>query len=366
MKIPFASFSLMHSQLRDEINSAFLSVYDSNSFILGENVKFFEEEYSNFNKVKYTIGVSNGLDALSIALRVSGVNAGDEVLVPSNTFIASWLSISMIGAKPIPIEPNIDTYNINVNEIEKSITKKTAAIMPVHLYGQACEMDKILSIANKFNLKIIEDNAQAQGAMFSGCLTGSFGDINATSFYPGKNLGAIGDAGALTTNVELYSDKAKMLRNYGSEVKYQHDLVGFNMRMDELQAAILQVKLRYLEHWIKERKQIASWYDEQLVGIGDLILPKIAQNATSVYHLYVIRTKRRNELQAFLHSYNIGTLVHYPIPPHLQKAYTQFKDFYLPIAEELSKTSLSLPLWIGMTKEQVEYVANVIRKFWVS
>lgn len=365
MKIPFLNFEPLHSPIKAEILDAIESVYDSNWYILGKNVVDFENNYSYFNNVSHTIGVSNGLDALVLALKIAGVVAGDEVLVPSNTYIASWLAITALGAIPVPVEPNINTYNIDITKIEECINKKTKAIMPVHLYGQACEMDYINFLARKYNLKIIEDNAQAQGASYNGKLTGSFGDINATSFYPGKNLGALGDAGAITTNNQFFDQKARMLRNYGSEKKYFNKEIGFNMRLDELQAAILSVKLKYLVVWTNERQIIANWYNDQLEGIGDLILPKVASQASHVYHLYVIRSNKRNEISNFLNENGIGTLIHYPIPPHLQKAYSSlgYEKGSFPIAENISETCLSLPIWPGMKFSDVEFVSQKIKYF---
>ncbi len=365
MQIQFLNFEPMHKQIRQEMFSAFEDVYDSNWYILGKKLELFEKEYSQFNEVNHTIGVSNGLDALQLSLKIAGIKSGDEVIVPSNTYIATWLAVSFLGAKPVPVEPNIVTYNIDPSKIEAAITAKTKAIIPVHLYGQACEMDRIIEIARKHNLKVIEDNAQAQGAMFNGMLTGSFGDINATSFYPGKNLGALGDAGALTTKNDEYALRAKRLRNYGSQKKYYNEEIGYNMRLDELQAALLSVKLKYLRDWTMQRQQIAAWYDEYLKGLDNLILPRVAANATQVYHLYVVRTDRRDELQKYLSENGIGTLIHYPIPPHLQDAYKNlgFKKGDFPIAEELSETSLSLPIWPGMDREVVMKVSNEITNF---
>lgn len=366
MKIPFVSFSAVNAQIKAEITSAFESFFDSAWYILGEKVKQFEKEYAAFNNVSHTIGVSNGLDALHIALRTLQIGQGDEVIVPSNTYIATALAVSYVGATPVFVEPDILTYNIDTKKIEAAITARTKAIMPVHLYGQACEMEAIMEIAGKHNLYVIEDNAQAQGAMFNGKLTGGWGDVNGTSFYPGKNLGALGDAGAVTTNDEALAKRAAVLRNYGSEVKYKHDEIGFNMRLDECQAAFLSVKLKYLQEWIRQRQQIAASYSEALKGVGDLVLPIIADNATHVFHLYVIRTSKRDRLQKHLTENGIGTLIHYPIPPHLQKAYEHlgFKKGDFPIAEEMADTCLSLPLWPGMTETDVEMVAETIKIFY--
>jgi dTDP-4-amino-4,6-dideoxygalactose transaminase len=365
MKIPFLSFQGVHPQVRHKIMDEFESFFDSNSFILGERVNKFENEYAAFNQVNYCVGTSNGLDALHIALKALNIGKGDEVIVPSNTYIATVLAISFVGAIPVFVEPDINTYNLNPALIESVVTSKTKAIIPVHLYGQACEMKPIMDVAGKHNLFIIEDNAQSQGASFNGKLTGSFGDINGTSFYPGKNLGALGDAGAITTdNLEL-AETARALRNYGSKKKYYNEMVGHNMRLDECQAGFLSVKLPFLAEWTNKRQMIAASYDEELKGIGDLTLPTIAKGSTHVYHLYVVRTKHRNALQQHLSSNGIGTLIHYPIPPHLQKAYGSlgFKKGSFPIAEEIAETCLSLPLWVGMGKDDVSFIADSINKF---
>ncbi len=365
MKIPFLNFEPSHSPIKEEVLRSIEMVYDSNWFILGNKLIDFESDYSKFNNVKHTIGVSNGLDALVLSLKIAGINSGDEVIVPSNTYIASWLAITALGAIPIPVEPNIETYNLDTLKIEQSITNKTKAIMPVHLYGQACEMESIISLASKYNLKVIEDNAQAQGASFKGRLTGSFGDINATSFYPGKNLGALGDAGAVTTNNANFDKEARILRNYGSEKKYYNEVVGYNMRLDELQAAILSVKLNYLDEWTAQRQIIAQLYYQNLDGIGDLILPKVADNATHVYHLYVIRTDKRKEVSEYLNENGVGTLIHYPLPPHMQKAYSHlgYNKGSFPIAEKIADTCLSLPIWPGMEFSEVEFISNKLKKF---
>lgn len=363
--VPFLNFEAVHAPLKAEMSKAFEEVYEGYWYIMGKHLLQFEQSYATFNQVPYAIGVSNGLDALHLALKALEIGQGDEVIVPSNTYIATALAVSYVGATPVFVEPDRETYNIDPALIEAAITAKTKAIMPVHLYGQACEMDAIMDIAIKNGLKVIEDNAQAHGASFKGKLTGSFGHINGTSFYPGKNLGALGDAGAVTTNERAYFDKVMMLRNYGSQEKYKHEIIGYNMRLDEMQAAFLEVKLRYLNIWTSKRQEIASWYDEGLKDIADLVQPKTHSGATHVYHLYVIRIKKREELQAYLKNKEIGTLIHYPIPPHLQGAY-QYLNLpkgKFPIAEELADTSLSLPLWPGMKKEAVDYVCNEIKNF---
>lgn len=366
MKIPFLSFENMNQIIGKEIIRAFQEVFDSKWYILGEKVEEFQQAYAAFNRVDHCIGVSNGLDALFLSLKVLNIGPGDEVIVPSNTYIATVLAVSYVGATPVFVEPNKETYNIDPALIELAITSKTKAIMPVHLYGQCCEMTKIMAIAEKYGLMVVEDNAQSQGSSYQGKLAGSFGNVNGTSFYPGKNLGALGDAGAITTNDEQLARKLASLRNYGSQKKYHNEVIGFNMRMDELQAAILSVKLKYLAEWTSQRQQIAAWYDKALNGIGDLVLPSIADDSTHVYHLYVIRTNKRYELQAYLDKNGIGSLIHYPIPPHLQLAYQHlgFNKGDFPIAEEIADTCLSLPLWPGMTEENIMVIKREIENFY--
>ena len=363
--IQFLNFEPMHNQCGLDMQAAFQKVYDSNWFIQGRELEEFERSYSNLNSIKYSVGVSNGLDALILSLRVLGVGVGDEIIVPSNTYIATALAVSQVGARPIFVEPNLHTYNINPLLIEDAITPKTKAIMPVHLYGQACEMGIIVAIAKKHGLYIIEDNAQAHLSSFNGKFTGTFGQVNGTSFYPGKNLGALGDAGAITTDNEDLANRLRILRNYGSAKKYFNDEIGYNNRLDELQAAFLSVKLKYIEQWTNERREIASWYNELLSDVEGLILPKCHTLSDHVYHLYVVRTQQRSELQEKLLQNGVQTMIHYPVPPHLQKAYDYLghKEGDFPIAEEIANTCLSLPIWPGMKKSDVEYISNNIRSF---
>jgi dTDP-4-amino-4,6-dideoxygalactose transaminase len=363
--IPFLSFATVNKQIKTEITSVFEHVFDDAWYIMGRQLATFEQEYSAFNKVEHTIGISNGLDALHIALKSVGVGKGDEVIVPSHTYIATVLAVSYAGATPVFVEPDFFTYNIDVTKIEAAITSKTKAIMPVHLYGQACNMEAIERIAAKYKLYIVEDNAQAHGATWNQKITGSWGNINATSFYPGKNLGALGDAGAITTNDSALANKASMLRNYGSVKKYNHEVIGYNQRLDELQAAFLRVKLKYLEEWTQQRQSIAEQYDTQLNGIGDLVLPLVASEATHVYHLYVIRTSQRDALQTYLQQHGIGTLIHYPIPVHLQEAYQSlgYSKGSFPLAENIASTCLSLPIWPGMSINDIYTVCKLIRNY---
>ncbi|MBZ9777716.1 DegT/DnrJ/EryC1/StrS family aminotransferase [Psychroflexus sp. CAK8W] len=363
-KIPFLNFQPMHEQIRSEMQQAFNEVYESYWYVMGEKLHTFEASYAKYNQTRYSVGVSNGLDALILALEALGVGKGDEVIVPSNTYIATVLAVTAVGATPVFVEPRLETYNINPELIEEKITKKTKAIMPVHLYGQACEMDHIMKLAEAYNLVVVEDNAQAHGSSYKGKLTGSFGHVNGVSFYPGKNLGALGDAGAITTDDEEVAEKIKTLRNYGSQKKYHNEYIGLNRRLDELQAAFLSVKLQYLDQWTQERQQIAEMYNKQLKDTN-LILPQVANNADHVYHLYVVRTQKRDELQAHLNNNGIGTLIHYPIPPHLQNAYKHlgYKEGDFPIAEELARTMISLPLWVGLGKDSIKKIQSILEPF---
>jgi len=366
MKIPFLSLYHTHELIKEEINNAFQKVLKSNQFVLGSSVKEFEDAFALYSNTKYCIGVGNGFDALRLSLQALEISEGDDVILPSNTFIATVLAVTSVGAQPVFVEPNINTYNIDVKKLQNAFTKNTKAIIPVHLYGQACEMDEIFSFTNDHNLAVIEDNAQAQGATFKTQKTGSFGTINATSFYPGKNLGALGDGGAITTNSDELVHKVSLLRNYGSEIKYNHEVLGSNSRLDELQAAFLSVKLNYLDSWNLERNRLAQLYTTLLLGIGDLITPFCTENASHVYHVYVVRTKFRNQLQQFLEQEGVSTQIHYPIPPHLQNAYKHlgFQKGDFPIAEELADTSISLPLYIGLRDSEVEYICNAIKRFY--
>lgn len=365
MKVPFVSLIKTNELLKTEAMIALEEVYDSGWYILGERLNSFEKAYANYCNSNYCIGVANGLDALHIALRTLGIGPGDEVIVPSNTYIASALAISFTGAKPVFVEPNEKTFNINPSLIEENITSKTKAILPVHLYGQACEMDSIMHISRQYNLFVIEDNAQAQGAMYANNKTGSMGIINGTSFYPGKNLGAYGDAGAITTNEIELDQKARSWRNYGSPKKYYNDILGLNSRLDEIQAALLLIKLNHLNNWTKERQRLANRYMNNLENCEWLQLPEIAEKATHVYHLFVITTNQRDKLQSFLKEKGIDTLIHYPLPPHLQKAYVHLglKKGDYPIAEKMANECLSLPMYVGLTDNELDYVCDMIKIF---
>ena len=365
MKVPFLNLHHQNDSVKSELEMAFRQVLESNSFVLGDNVKTFEKRYATFNQTKEAIGVSSGLDALILSLRALEIGAGDEVIVPSNTFIATAIAVSHVGASPVFVEPKKDTYNVNPSLIEAKITSRTKAVIPVHLYGQACEMNAINGIAKTHGLFVVEDNAQAHGSSFDGRRTGSWGDANATSFYPGKNLGALGDGGAITTHNQELAERIKTLRNYGSSKKYYNDLIGYNNRLDEMQAAFLSVKLKYLNCWTEMRQKAANQYLIELQDVGDLILPVTHPLSTHVYHLFVVRTDKRDQLQIFLTDNGVGTLIHYPVPPHLQRAYESLGhtkgDF--PIAERMAETCLSLPMYPGITESQIHQVVAGVKAF---
>ncbi|MDA8695985.1 DegT/DnrJ/EryC1/StrS family aminotransferase [Flavobacteriales bacterium] len=363
--VSFLSLDGVHGPIKDELSGAFDAVLNSGWLVNGKRLEQFEQEWGDYLGSAFGVGVSNGLDGLELALRACGVGEGDEVLVPSHTYVASFLAISHVGAIPVPVECSVNTGLLDVSFLEASVTERTRAIMPVHLYGQAVDMDGVMEVAQKHGLMVIEDNAQAQGSSWKGKRTGSWGHANSTSFYPGKNLGALGDAGAVTTDDEEVARRVRMLRNYGSEEKYVNVELGYNMRLDELQAAFLSVKLKHLDAWTAERKRLAARYDEMLAGVDDLKLPVTAEGADHVYHLYVVRTRSRVELVEHLNAKGVGTLIHYPIPPHLQKCYEYvgWKQGQFPIAEELAETVLSIPLYPGLTEGEQEFVVKMLKEF---
>jgi len=364
MKVDFASFEHMHKEIEEEVFEKFKQVYRKNWFIQGTEVESFENEYAQYCGTKYAVGCGNGLDALFLILKAYGITKGDEVIVPSNTYIATALAVSYTGATPIFVEPSIESFNINVEKIEEKITDKTKAIMAVHLYGQPADMDAINTIAKKHSLKVIEDAAQAHGALYKGKKVGSLGDAAGFSFYPGKNLGALGDAGAITTNDKELADKVRALGNYGSDYKYHHIYQGNNSRLDEMQAAFLRIKLKNLERWTEDRrhtaKQFLSEIDNKMV-----VLPKEMDYAKHVYHIFAIRTEKREELEKHLNQKGIATNKHYPIPMHLQEAYRELNILKgeLPIAEMISRTELSIPMYYGMAETEVQYVIDSINEF---
>jgi dTDP-4-amino-4,6-dideoxygalactose transaminase len=359
MSIPFLELKPAYLELKQEFDDAYHRVMDSGWFLLGQELEGFEAEFAQLCGVKHCIGVANGLDALHLCLRAYGIGPGDEVIVPAHTFIATWLAVSYVGATPVPVEPDPRTYNINADLIAAAITPKTRAIIPVHLYGQPADMDPIMQLAAQKGLVVIEDNAQAQGALYKGKPTGSLGHAAGTSFYPGKNLGAFDDAGAVTTNDAELAGKLRALRNYGAAKKYHHDYQGLNSRLGELQAAFLRIKLRKLAAWNTKRKELAALYRNRLSGLS-FTLPFVPDWADPVWHLFVIRHPQRDRLQAHLSQQGIGTLVHYPIPPHLAAAYKElgWKPGQLPVSEEVSRTVLSLPMGPHLSPEQLNVVCD--------
>jgi dTDP-4-amino-4,6-dideoxygalactose transaminase len=360
--VPFLDLDRLHQSIRDPLDAAYRRVIDSGWFIMGTELEAFESEFAQYCEVKHCIGVGNGLEALHLLLRAYEIGPGDEVIVPSNTFIATWLAVTECGATPVPVDPCIDTHNINPDLIANAITSRTRAIIPVHLYGQTADIDPIRALAAMHGIVVIEDAAQAQGARYKGRRACSLGHAAATSFYPGKNLGALGDGGAVLTNDDTIAEKVKQLRNYGSKIKYQHDLAGYNSRLDEIQAAFLRAKLVVLDEWNARRKEIATQYSKLLAGT-DISLPHVPDYADSVWHLYVIRSKHRGALKAHLEQQGVATVIHYPIPPHRQACYRGFRGYNSPIAELLADEVLSLPMSPAMTIEEVVFVASKIVAF---
>lgn len=364
MKIPFVSFLPMEKELNQELRAAFDRVYTRSWYIDGVEDEAFEKSFAEYCGAKYCVGVGNGLDALMLILKALGIGEGDEVIVPSNTFIATALAVTYVGANPVFVEPRIETFNIDPERIESAITDKTKAIIPVHLYGQACDMDPIMAIAKKHSLKVVEDCAQAHGATYKGQKIGTFGDAAGFSFYPGKNLGALGDAGAVVTNNKELADMVRALGNYGSDYKYHHIYKGHNSRLDELQAAFLSAKLPLLEQMNVERRKIAKRYLDEISN-PKIILPFVPDYSVPVWHIFGIKCAERNLLEKKLNDSGVGTNKHYPIPLHLQDCFRSFglrKGDY-PIAEEISSTELSIPLYYGMTDEEICYVIEMINQF---
>ena len=364
MKVPFVSFLPMEKELDTDLRLAFARVFERSWYIEGKEDEAFEKAFAEYCGTEYCVGCGNGLDALMLSLRALGVGKGDEVIVPSNTYIATALAVTYVGATPRFVEPDIKTFNIDPSKIEEKITDQTKAIMPVHLYGQPCDMDPIMEIAKKYQLYVIEDCAQAHGALYKGKKIGTFGDAAGFSFYPGKNLGALGDAGATVTNNKEIADKLRALGNYGSDYKYHHIYQGVNSRLDEMQAAFLAAKLPHLDKMNENRRSIAKRY---LEGIRhpEIILPYVMPETEPVWHIFGVRCRRRDELAEYLADKGISTNKHYPIPMHLQECYKDLNipQGALPIAEEISATQLSLPLYYGMTEEEIQYVIDCINEF---
>lgn len=364
MKIPFVSFLPMEKELDQELRQAFERVYANSWYIEGKEDEAFEKTFAQYCGVEYCVGTGNGLDALMLALKALNIGKGDEVIVPSNTYIATALAVTYVGATLVFVEPDIRTFNIDPAKIEEKISNKTKVIMPVHLYGQPCEMDSIIATARKYDLYLIEDCAQAHGATYKGKKVGSFGNVAGFSFYPGKNLGALGDGGAIISNHKEVADKVRALGNYGSDYKYHHIYKGHNSRLDEMQAAFLRVKLRHLDRMNEERSRIANRYLTEIHN-DNIILPYIIKDVVPVWHIFGIRCTKRDELVIYLKDKGIETNKHYPIPIHMQECYKDLgiKQGELPIAEEISATQLSLPMYYGMTDEQINYVIDAVNSF---
>lgn len=360
--VPFLDLQRLHRDVQERIVVAFRRVLDSGLFIMGPELDAFEAEFAQYCEVENCVGVGNGLEALHLILRAYGIGPGDEVIVPSNTFIATWLAVTESGATPVPVEPDIDTHNIDPSLIVNAITNRTRAIIPVHLYGQPADMDQINALAVQHGLLVIEDAAQAHGARYKGRRVGSLGHAAATSFYPGKNLGALGDGGAVLTNDNALAAKIRRLRNYGSVAKYQHDSIGYNSRLDEMQAAFLRAKLPVLDQWNARRREIAGQYSGFLSNCG-LTLPTVSEFAEPVWHLYVIRSEQREALKTYLATKGISTVIHYPIPPHRQACYPGFHDKKMPIAEILAAQVLSLPMFSSLDLREIESTTNAVLDF---
>ncbi|HEV7699989.1 MAG TPA: DegT/DnrJ/EryC1/StrS family aminotransferase [Pyrinomonadaceae bacterium] len=365
MNVPFLDLNAVYSEIRDELDEAYKRVIASGRYILGEEVDTFENEFATYCGVRHCIGVANGLDALHLILRAYDIGPGDEVIVPSNTYIGTWLAVSYSGATIVPVEPDRQTYNLDPDRLEHAFTKRTKAIMPVHLYGQTADMGAINEIADKYGLKVIEDAAQAQGSRFKGRAAGALGHAAGFSFYPGKNLGAFGDAGAVTTDDDDLADRLRVLRNYGSREKYYNQEKGFNSRLDPLQAAFLRVKLSHLDEWNDRRKRLAEFYTQTLEGVADLRLPCVLAANDAIWHCYVVQTKQRQQLQEFLKDAGIDTLIHYPCPPHLQPAYAELghSKGAFPIAESMADEVLSLPIGPHVSEEQSHYLVDTFAAF---
>jgi len=363
MSIPFLNLKEINLRYQNELRQCFERVLDSGLYILGKEVSNFEEKFAKYCGAGYCVGVGNGMDALHLILRGYQIGKGDEVIVASNTYIANWLAVTYAGALPIPVEPVLDTYNINPQLIEEKITKRTKAIFVTHLYGQTADMNPIINLAKKYSLKVIEDAAQAHGAKYFSRKAGNLGDASAFSFYPGKNLGALGDGGGITTNDASLAERLLMLRNYGSNIKYVNELQGFNSRLDELQAAFLSLKLNTLDALNNERTKIAEFYLSELRNVNSIVLPNKLENFDHVWHLFVIRTQNRDQLIDLFNKNDLGYLIHYPIPPHLQNAYKDlhFVEGDFPIAEKIHREVFSLPLWPGMPPAHCEKIIKLLK-----
>lgn len=362
MKIPFQNFTGPYEELKEDLDDAYQRFMRSGWYVLGTEVKAFEQEYADYCEAEHCVGVGHGLDALMLALRACDVGPGDEVIVPSNTYIATWLAVSQVGAKIVPVEPDPTTFNIDPGKITAAITAATKVILPVNLYGHPCDYDAIMTIARDNKCKVVIDNAQAHGAKYKGRRVGGIADVECHSFYPSKNLGAFGEAGAITTNDAGIAERIQTLRNYGSRVRYYNDEKGFNSRLDELQAAFLRVKLRKLDEWTDRRRKVASRYSEGLNDVEGIILPRVSKEVDPVWHLYVIRSARRVALQEKLGDEGVQTLIHYPVPPHLSEAYNNlgFKKGRFPVAEKLADEVLSIPNGPFLNESAVLFVSQLL------
>ncbi len=365
MNVPFLDLKTPYRELQTELDAAYRRVMESGWYILGEETEGFEREFAAYCGVSHCVSVGNGLEALHLILRGYSIGTGDEVIVPANTYIATWLAVSYAGAVPVPVEPDPRTYNLDPERVERAITSRTRAILPVHLDGQPAHMDPIREIARRHSLIVIEDAAQAHGATYKGKRAGALSDAAGWSFYPGKNLGALGDAGAVTTDDEQLADRVRVLRNYGSRIKYYNEIKGYNSRLDPLQAAFLRAKLPHLEEWNARRKSIVSVYLSRLAQIPGLELPFVQEGADPSWHLFVIRHPHRDALQKHLNQAGVGTLIHYPVPPHLSSAYAdlgcKMGDF--PITEQIANTALSIPIGPHLQAEQMQHVIDSIESF---
>ena len=364
MRVEFLDLSATYGELAAELDGAVARVMRGGWYVLGAEVERFEASYAEYCGTRHCIGVGNGLDALHLVLRAWDIGPGDEVIVPANTYIATWLAVSYAGATPVPVEPDPGTCNIEAESVAAAITSRTRAVIPVHLYGQPANIDPVLELAERHGFKVLEDAAQSQGATYRGKRSGALGHAAAHSFYPGKNLGAFGDAGAVTTSDDALADRVRMLRNYGSSKKYYNDFKGFNTRLDEIQAAILGVKLKKLDEWNARRQAIAEHYLDSLHGLPGLVLPVVRDDVQPAWHLFVVRHPERDRLQQRLRELGIDTLIHYPVPPHLSAAY--FSDFgagtILPLTEELAATVLSLPIGPHMGMDKARAVSEAMRR----
>ena len=365
MEIQFLNLKKAYIELKTELDQLWQDINNDSYYILGNRLKAFEQEFANYLGVKYVIGVANGLDALTLSIKALDIGTGDEVIVPAHTFIASWLAISEAGAVPVPVEVNNENYLLDISKIKQAITNKTRGIMPVHLYGRVCNMEEILAIAKSYNLKVIEDAAQAHGAVdsVSGKKAGTLGDCSGFSFYPGKNLGCFGDGGCVATNDDQLAEKLKLLRNYGSKIRYNHQIISGNSRLDELQAGVLAIKLKYLDEWNKRRQKIANIYLQELDSVRDLVLPEY--DSGNVWHIFPIRTSKREQLKEFLTSNKVDVIIHYPTPIYLQPAYKSMnlKPAAFPITEKICSEILSLPMGPHLSEEEAVMCAKKVREF---